>query len=68
MLQIDGRKLLIAIANKGCSSSELAKKSEISQITLTKLKTGKHYARTQTIFRLSKALECKIEDLISEEN
>lgn len=64
MLQIDTKKLIISIANKGLSATELAELSGVSRVTLARLKAGTQQARPQTLGKLAKALGVKVEDLI----
>ena len=64
MLIINRNKLLIAIANHGYSAIELSKKSGVSQVTIARFKAGTQKARPQTVYKLAKALNVKVEDLI----
>lgn len=66
MFQIDSKKLMIAIANSGYSAVELAKICGVSQVTIARFKAGTQKARPQTISKIAKALNTKIEDLIEE--
>ena len=64
MLTVNSQKLIIAIANSGYTATELAKVSEVSQITIARFKAGTQKARPQTVYKLAKALNVKVEDLI----
>lgn len=64
MLSINSQKLIIAIANAGYTATELSKVSGISQVTLARFKAGTQKARPQTLGKLAKALNVKVEDLI----
>lgn len=64
MLAIDSSKLILAIAKSGLSSIQLAEKSKISQTTIARFKAGTQKARPQTVYKLAKALNVKVEDLI----
>lgn len=66
-MKIDTHKLSIEIARNCFSSEELSKNAGISRVTLQRLKSGKQVARPQTIGKLAKALEVKVEDLLTEE-
>lgn len=67
MLEIDGFKLTIKIAECGYSAVELAKESGVARVTIARFKAGTQKARPQTIGKLAKALNCKVEDLIKEQ-
>lgn len=64
MLEINPTKLIVAIANKGLSATELSTLSGISMVTLARFKAGTQKARPQTLGKLAKALNVKVEDLI----
>lgn len=64
MFDINKDKLMIAIANSGYSALELAKVCGVSQVTLARFKTGKQKARPQTISKIAKALNVRVEDLL----
>lgn len=64
MLQINPTKLILAIANKGLSATELSELSGVSVVTLARFKAGTQKARPQTLGKLAKALDVKAEDLI----
>lgn len=66
-MKIDTHKLSVEIARNYFSSEELSKNAGISRVTLQRLKSGKQVARPQTIGKLAKALEVKVEDLLTEE-
>ena len=62
-LKIDTHKLA-----RNCLSFEnLSKSAGISRTTLQRIKSGRQIARPQTIGKLAKALEVKVEDLLTEE-
>ena len=64
MLTVNSQKLIIAIANAGYTSTELAKVSGVSQVTLARFKAGTQKARPQTLGKIARALNVKVEDLI----
>lgn len=64
MIIVNSQKLIIAIANAGYTATELSKVSGISQVTLARFKAGTQKARPQTLGKLAKALNVKVEDLI----
>lgn len=64
MITVNSQKLIIAIANAGYTATELSKVSGISQVTLARFKAGTQKARPQTLGKLAKALNVKVEDLI----
>lgn len=67
MLEIDGFKLTLAIAECGLSAVELAEKSGVAQVTIARFKAGTQKARPQTICKLAKALNVKVEALVKED-
>ncbi|ADZ84327.1 helix-turn-helix domain-containing protein [Cellulosilyticum lentocellum] len=66
-MKIDTHKLSVEIARNCFSAEELSKCAGISRVTLQRLKSGRQVARPQTIGKLAKALEVKVEDLLKEE-
>lgn len=64
MLAINSQKLIIAIANAGYTATELSKVSGVSQVTLARFKAGTQKARPQTLGKIARALNVKVEDLI----
>lgn len=64
MIIVNSQKLIIAIANAGYTATELSKVSGVSQVTLARFKAGTQKARPQTLGKLAKALNVKVEDLI----
>ncbi len=65
-MKIDITKLMLLIANKGLSSTELSKLSGISTVTLCRIKNGSQVARPQTLGKIAMALGCKVEDFIED--
>lgn len=68
MLQIDGFKLTLAIANCGFSALELSKESGVSQVTIARIKAGTQVPRPQTLGKIARALGVRVEDLLEEES
>ena len=66
-MKIDTHKLSIEMARNCFSFEELSKSAGISRVTLQRLRTGRQLARPQTIGKLARALEVKVEDLLTEE-
>lgn len=66
MLKVDNTKLMIAIANKGCSAVELSKESGVNQVTITRMKAGTQQPRPQTLGKIARALGVKVEDLLED--
>lgn len=66
-LKIDTHKLAIEMARNCLSFEKLSKSAGISRTTLQRIKSGRQIARPQTIGKLAKALEVKVEDLLKEE-
>lgn len=46
------------------SIQELSANSKVSKVTISRMRSGKQEARTQTLGKICKALNCKVEDLI----
>lgn len=67
MIIIDGKKLILAIANCGLSAAELSKESGVSQVTIARMKAGTQVPRPQTLGKVARALGVKVEDLLEEE-
>ena len=66
MLEIDGFKLTLAIAECSLSAVELAEKSGVAQVTIARFKAGTQKARPQTIGKLAKVLGVRVEDLVKQ--
>ena len=62
-MKISNEKLEIAMANECITRNELAKKSGVAEITLSKIKI-KQSMKPATIGKIAKALNVKVEDLI----
>ncbi|MEC4681451.1 MAG: helix-turn-helix transcriptional regulator [Nitrospirota bacterium] len=58
-------KRLIAVRKeKKLTQRDLAKRSQITQVTIARLETGKFDPRLSTLRLLAKALKVKVSDLI----
>ncbi len=66
-MRVNTRKLLLLMANKSMSAEKLAEASGVSGASLSKIKSGKRTARPSTLGKIATALECKVEDFISED-
>lgn len=65
MLQIDTKKLIIAIANSMLGDVDLSKNANVSRNIISELKTGKKTTvRPQTLGKLARALGVRVEDLV----
>lgn len=64
MLIVNSQKLIIAIANSGYTAVELSKVCGVSQVTIARFKAGTQKARPQTLGKIARALNVKVEDLI----
>lgn len=62
-MKVSNEKLEIAMANECITRNELARKSGVAEITLTKMKTNPN-TKPVTIGKIAKALRVKVEDLI----
>lgn len=66
MLKVDSNKLILTIANKGYSAVELSKESGVNQVTISRIKAGTQEPRPQTLGKIARALEVKVEDLLED--
>ena len=66
-MKIDTHKLSVEMARNCWGAEQLSKNAGVSRVTLQRLKSGRQVARPQTIGKLAKALEVKVEDLLKEE-
>jgi DNA-binding Xre family transcriptional regulator len=65
-VKIDIMKYNLLLANKGISVKELATQSGVNAVTLCRIKNGAQDARPQTLGKVAKALQCKVEDFIQD--
>lgn len=63
-MYINGKKLALEMARKCLSTEKLSEISGVSRVTIQRLKAENQKARLQTIGKLAKALQVKVEDLI----
>lgn len=64
-MKIDKKKFDIALANACMSFTDLSKKSNVSQFTISKLRTNPN-ANPSTIGKIAKALGVGVEELIKD--
>ena len=67
-MRISERAFFIAMANKGYSKKELAKRAGVSVLTVTNLLLHGAKAYPATIGKLAKALNVEVTDLLAPEN
>lgn len=65
-MRIDAKKYNLLLANEAMSVKELADLSGINEVTLCRVKNGLQAARPQTLGKIAKALNCRVEDLIED--
>ncbi len=63
-MRISNEKLELAMANACMSYKQLSKTTEMTQESLSKIRTGKQNPRPTTIGKIAKALNVKVEDLV----
>lgn len=63
-MKVSKRKIELAMAKKCYSASMLAEETNISQVTIARIKNGSQIPRPKTIGIIAKVLEVKIEDLL----
>lgn len=61
---INNDKYILLLANKCISEKELSKLSGVSTVTLSRIKKGEQTPRPQTIGKIAKVLNVKVEFLI----
>lgn len=66
-MKLDNRKLQLAMAKECITVSELAEKSKVSRVALTRFTTGKSNPKPVTIGKIAKALNVSVESLIEGE-
>jgi transcriptional regulator with XRE-family HTH domain len=66
-LKLNTSKLLLAMANACITTTNLAEKSNVSRVAITRFTTGKSNPKPQTIGKIAKALNVKVEELIEDE-
>lgn len=65
-VRIDTKKYNLLLANRSMSVKELASLSRVNEVTLCRIKNGTQVARPQTLGKIAKALNCKVEDFIED--
>lgn len=63
-MKLSRYKLSLEIARSCLSIEQLSQMAGISRVTLQRLKNSRQEARPQTIGKLAKALDIKVEDLL----
>lgn len=66
-MKINKSALEIAMANVCITAEELSKATELSTITITRIKNGFQEARPATVGKIAKALGVRVEELIETE-
>lgn len=66
-MKIDKNKLELAMARKCVTAEELSKKTDISTITIARIRNGSQMGRTKTIGLIAKALEVDVTEIIVDE-
>ncbi|WP_195199835.1 helix-turn-helix domain-containing protein [Faecalispora jeddahensis] len=63
-MKLDMQKMLLAMAVKCMTVGELAERSGISRVALTRFTTGKNNPKPATIGKIAKALGVPVESLV----
>jgi len=63
-MKISKEKFEVALANAMIDCKTLAGKIEMTQESLSKIRTGKQNPRPVTVGKIAKALNVKVEDLV----
>lgn len=63
---IDTKKYNLLLANNSMSVKELSEMSGVAEVTLCRIKNGVQVARPQTLGKIAKALNCRVEDFIND--
>lgn len=65
MITINTEKFLLALAESSSTSKEIAEKAGVSRVVVSKIINGRQLsARPQTLGKIAKALNVKVEDLM----
>lgn len=65
-MKLSVEKYYLFLANECMSTQELSEKSGVSQVTIRRLISRKQEARPQTIGKIAKALNVKVQDLLEQ--
>lgn len=65
-MKLSVKKLKLLLANNVMTTEELSKKSEVSQVTIARMKAGTQEPRPQTLGKIARALGVKVEDLLED--
>lgn len=65
-MKLSVKKLNLLLANQVMPIEELSKKSEVSRITIARMKAGTQEPRPQTLGKIARALGVKVEDLLED--
>lgn len=65
-MKLSVKKLNLLLANRVMSIEKLSKESEVSKVTLSRMKAGAQEPRPQTLGKIARALGCKVEDLLED--
>lgn len=65
-MKLSVKKLNLLLANRVMSIEKLSKESEVSKVTLSRMKAGTQEPRPQTLGKIARALGCKVEDLLED--
>ena len=63
-MKISNEKLELAMANACMNYKELSEATEMTQESLSKIRTGRQNPGPATVGRIAKALNVKVEDLV----
>lgn len=63
-MKIRNEKLELAMANACMNYKELSEATEMTQESLSKIRTGRQNPRPATVGKIAKALNVKVEDLV----
>lgn len=65
-MKLSVKKLNLLLANRVMSIEKLSKESEVSKVTLSRMKAGTQEPRPQTLGKIARALGVKVEDLLED--
>lgn len=65
-MKIDVQKLDLAIANGGMMLKDVARASQLSDVALRNIRTGKSDPKLRTIGMIAKAIGVSVKDIIQE--
>lgn len=64
-IKLDTKKIYLAMAEKGLTTSEIAKQGEVSQQAVSKALNGERIGKVKVVPAICKALELSAKDIVT---